>query len=103
MQQQKKTAAPDFNAPEILAERNRLIAERIGLKLDYGPGKVEDMRRKIDILAADPAPRKLLEYIYEKLWMAKPGISREDVQAIFASCHSEALDRLQSPEDPDWN
>ena len=92
----------DFNSPEIIAERNKLIAERIGQTLGYGAGKMADMCKKVDALSQDISPRKLLEYLYEKLWTAKPDISREDVQRVITTCHGEALDRLQSTQSDSW-
>jgi len=87
----------DFNAPEVLLLRNRMIAESVGIRIGLGPASIRSLHEKVEALASDP--RKLVEHLYEKLWVSRPGISRDAVQAIINACHGEAVDRLLQPEE----
>ena len=100
---QKKECFFNFNNPEVIEERNKLIAERIGRELRYNGTKIRDLCNNIDVLSQDPTPRRLREYLYEKLWAAKSDISREGVQKIITTCHEEAFDRLQKAYPDLWN
>jgi len=92
----KKDALFSLNSPKVIEERNTRIAEWIGKKLGYGNEKTRDMRNKITVLTKDSAPQKLLEYLYETLYAAKPGISREEIQEAIKACHEEAFGWLQN-------
>ena len=92
----KKDTPLSLNDPEVIEERNNRIAERMGKKLGYSQEKTRGLCSMINILAIDPAPQKLLEYLYEKQWAAKPGISRADIQRLITECHEEAFGWLQN-------
>jgi len=103
MIQKKKEIFFTFNNSDVIEERNRLIAEKVGKILKYSNGKIQDLCGKINVLSENLVPHLLLEYLYEKLWTATPGISRKDIQNIISSCHSEAFDRVQSNNPEVWN
>jgi hypothetical protein len=92
----KKYAFFSFNNPEVIEERNKRIAERIGKKIGYNAEKIRDMCNKINIMTKDSTPQNLLEYLYKKLMTAKTGISREYIQKIIVTCHEEAFGWLRN-------
>ena len=92
----KKDSFFSFNNPEVIEERNKRIAQWIGDKLGYSPERIRDMCNKINVLTKDSTPQKLLEYLYEKLWAAKPAIKREDIQKAITTCHQDAFGWLQN-------
>ncbi len=100
---QKKEDLFSFDNAEVIAERNKLIAERVGKMLEYGNGKIQDLCRKLNSVSEDPSPRALLEFLYERMWSSKPGINRDVVQNIIATCHGEAFDGLQYARPDLWD
>ncbi len=100
---QKKETFFTLNTPEVLEERNKLIAAHIGNELNCSSGKIQGICGEIDVFSNDPTPRRLIEYLYEKLWTTKPGCTREDAQKIITRCHAEALERMQKIYPDMWN
>jgi hypothetical protein len=101
--QQERATGLDFNAPEVIWERNKLVADRVGIILKYDPGKIENLHAKLNTLSEDPLSKKMLEYIYEKLYIAThsrdvvrgdKSISRDAIQSIITTCQIEAFEGL---------
>jgi len=96
--QQERATGLDFNAPEVIWERNKLVAQRVGIMLKYNDGKIETLHAKLNTLSEDPLSKKALEYLYEKLYIAthhdEKSFSRDVIQSIMTTCQIEAFEGL---------
>jgi hypothetical protein len=103
MQQNKKETFFNSNNPEVIEERNKLLAAWLGKELKYDDAKIQETGSQLKIIPADPASRNLREFLYERLWIARPDISREKIQQVIIASHQEAFDRLQKKYPDMWN
>lgn len=88
-----KDAFINLNSSEVIEERNRLVAARIGRELDYGPEKMQKLFGEIHKLTTDP--RRMIECLYVKLWPKDNKFTRDAIQNIINRCHEEAFEGLQ--------
>ena len=88
-----KEAFTNLNAPEVIEERNKLIAARIGKELGYSTGKMQEIFSELSAFSADPTPRRIIECLYQRFWPRKT--RREDIQKIINKCHEEAFEWFQ--------
>jgi hypothetical protein len=78
----------NLNAPQVIEERNRLVAAQLGKELGYGAEKMQKMFSELTQLSGDP--KRMLETLYVQLWPKKK-MSRDDIQGVINRCHEEAL------------
>ena len=99
----QENEAFSLNNPAVIEERNRRIAAHVGKELKYSAEMMQNLFDEICAFKSDRAPRKLAEYLYEKLWLKRPGLRREDTQKIVIKCHEEAFDWFQSTHPDLWD
>ena len=92
MLEQKETFV-ELTTPEVIEERNRLVAARIGKELGYGAEKMQKLLNEINSFSHDP--RQMIEVMYKKLWPLKNTFSRDEIQKIINKCHVEAFEAAQ--------
>jgi hypothetical protein len=88
----KEAFFANLNAPQVIEERNKLVAARVGKELAYGTEKMQKLFGEISQLSGDP--KRMLESLYVQLWPKKQ-MSRGDIQNIINRCHEEALEWFQ--------
>jgi hypothetical protein len=93
-----KEISANLNAPQVIEERNRLIAARIGRELGYGAGKMQNIFNELNEFSSDP--KRAVECIYEKFWPNK--ISRDAIRNIINRCHEEAFEAWQHTYTDVW-
>jgi hypothetical protein len=80
-----------LNTPQVIEERNKLIAARIGKELGYGAGKMQKLFDELNAFSSDP--KRIVECIYSKFWPSK--VSRDAIQSIINRCHEKAFEAWQ--------
>jgi hypothetical protein len=82
-----------LTAPQVLEERNRLIAARVCMEIGFGAGKMQKLLAEVNLFSHDP--RQIVELLYKKIWPINPNLSRDYIQKLVNVCHADAFETLQ--------